>query len=385
MSDELKTAVEDLASAWEGELKPRIDQMEQESKTAGEASAETKAAVDRVQDRLDDLEVKLQKAATEPRYDDEMSQGRKDFVQFTRTGSVPAESKVMTLADESLGGILAPPDFIAEVIKGIVQYSPVRQYVRVRRTSRQSIKIPKRTGLAAAAWTGETATRPETTNPTWGMEEIPNHEMYARIIISNWDLEDPEVNLEADARDQMAEQFGVTEGAAFVNGDGNAKPQGFLQTGGGIGLVNNGATSFTNGDGLIRVKFELKEQYWAAARWFLNRFSLRDVRLLKDTTNNYLWSPGLGPGGGLTDGLVPTIVDCPYTIVKDMPDVASASLSVAIGDWNRCYTAVDRVEIQYLRDPYTQASTGAVVFHARKRVGGQVVLPEAAKILRMSA
>jgi HK97 family phage major capsid protein len=37
-----------------------------------------------------------------------------------------------------------------------------------------------------------------------------------------------------------------------------------------------------------------------------------------------------------------------------------------------------------LRDPYTQANVGAVRFYARKRVGGQVVLPEAIKKIYIS-
>ncbi len=37
-----------------------------------------------------------------------------------------------------------------------------------------------------------------------------------------------------------------------------------------------------------------------------------------------------------------------------------------------------------LRDPFTQANAGAVVLHARKRVGGAVVLPEAINVLQMA-
>jgi HK97 family phage major capsid protein len=37
----------------------------------------------------------------------------------------------------------------------------------------------------------------------------------------------------------------------------------------------------------------------------------------------------------------------------------------------------DRVQIALMRDPYTQAASGATRFIARKRVGGQVVLGEA--------
>jgi HK97 family phage major capsid protein len=386
--DELKKLADDLKSTFESELKPRIEQISEESKTAGTAAAETKQAVDRVQDRLDDLEAKLQKASYAPQLrDGEQPEAVKHYLDFLRKGSyaddAPDEVKALAIRDGSLGGVLAPAEFINEVIKGIVQFSPIRQVVSVRKTSRTSVQQPKRTGNFAAQWTGEVGTRSETTGLTYGLEEIPTHELYARVIVSNWDLEDPEVDLESEIRDSMAEQFGVSEGAAGIAGDSNGKPEGIIANT-DVEQVNNGATSFTNADGLIKVLFQLKEQYWMNASWLLNRFSLRDIRLMKDSANNYVWQPGVAGGAGTVQGIPATILDKPYTICPDMPTVASAALTAAVGDFKRAYKLVDKIEIQTLRDPFTAAGTGQVVLHARKRVGGQVVLPEAAKILKMS-
>jgi len=47
------------------------------------------------------------------------------------------------------------------------------------------------------------------------------------------------------------------------------------------------------------------------------------------------------------------------------------------GDFRSAYTIVDRIQLSILRDPFTQATSGNVRYVARKRVGGQVVLPEA--------
>jgi HK97 family phage major capsid protein len=67
-----------------------------------------------------------------------------------------------------------------------------------------------------------------------------------------------------------------------------------------------------------------------------------------------------------------------------MPTVASNALTVACGDFQRAYWIVDRIEIQTLRDPFSAATNGQVILHARKRVGGQVVVPEAIKLLKMA-
>lgn len=389
MSDELKTAVQELTKAWESELKPRIDQMQAEVKSGGVVTGETKASLDLVQDRMDALEAKAEKAilfANTRTAAGEMSDERKEFMEFARKGVLPAESKIMTATDESTGGVLAPADFIAEVIKGIIEYSPIRNIARVRPTSRRSSQQPKRTGRAAATWTGETGTRTATANPTYGLTEIPNHELYARVLISNQDLEDSVVDLESDVTSQMAEQFGVSEGLGFVSGDANGKPEGFLSNAVvAAAYVANGATTFTNGDGLLKLRFELKEAYWTSARMVLNRLTLRDIRLLKDDNHNYIWTPGVGQGAGLAQGVPATIVDTPYVLATDMPTVASDALTVACGDFGKGYTISDRIQVSFLRDPYSAAADGAVVFHARKRVGGQVVLPEAIKVLKMAA
>jgi HK97 family phage major capsid protein len=60
-----------------------------------------------------------------------------------------------------------------------------------------------------------------------------------------------------------------------------------------------------------------------------------------------------------------------------MPDVGAGSFSVAFGDFRRGYMIVDRVAMSVLRDPFTQANTGNIRYIARRRVGGQVILPEA--------
>lgn len=398
MDEEFKKAADDLRATWETDLKPRIEQMESEAKTSGEAHTETKQAVDAVQDRLDALEAQLQKAALAPeKKAGEPSQEIKDMMEFVRRSHISneeskilsakstGEEKVLAIRDETLGGVLAPSDFIAEVVAGIIQFSPMRDIVTVRPTSRTSIQFPKRTGNFAAAWTAETATRTETTGRTYGLDEIPTHELYARVLISNWDLEDPVVDLESIITEDMAMQFAVSEGAAFVNGNGVGKPAGILtSTDIQANSIGQGASTFTNADGIIKLAFSVKEQYWPNARFVMNRFSLRDIRLLKDTAGNYLWQPAADGVHGLSTGLPATLYGYPYTIAVDYPSATSNVYTVSFGDHKRAYWIADRIEIQMLRDPFTQASAGAVVLHARKRVGGQVVLPEAVNVLQMA-
>ena len=77
-----------------------------------------------------------------------------------------------------------------DVLKGITLISPARSVARVTNISRESLKIPKRTGTFSAARTAELATRSETTGYATGMLEIPAPEMYALTYVSQQFLED---------------------------------------------------------------------------------------------------------------------------------------------------------------------------------------------------
>ena len=74
-----------------------------------------------------------------------------------------------------------------------------------------------------------------------------------------------------------------------------------------------------------------------------------------------------------------------YVEAVDMADIAAAAKPVVFGDYRRGYMIVDRVALSVLRDPYSQASTGNVRYIARRRVGGEVVLAEAMRALKMAA
>lgn len=67
-----------------------------------------------------------------------------------------------------------------------------------------------------------------------------------------------------------------------------------------------------------------------------------------------------------------------------MPDVASGTFPIAFGDFATAYRIYDRVSLSVMRAPYSVATKGLVRFHARRRVGGGIVLGEAIKKLKMA-
>lgn len=308
---------------------------------------------------------------------------RKAFETYIRKGEVgPEERKVLTVSGDTGGGYLAPEEYVAEIIKGIVLYSPIRTVARIRTTSQRSVRVPKRTGTFAAAWVSEIGTRSESTGLTYGLEEIPNHELYALVKISLQELEDSAFNMESEIAAECSEQFGVAEGTAFITGNKVGKPEGILSNASVLGnFIETAGSNVIAGDDLIGVQQALPSTYTPGAAWLMKRATVGVIRKIKEsTTNAYMWQPGL------QSAQPPMLLGSPVIECVDMPSgLVDNQYEVVYGNFAKGYLIVDRIDIAMLRDPYSGKTSGTLEISARKRVGGQVVLAEAIIPLKIKA
>jgi len=403
MSEDIKNAIQDLGQTFNEFKKVNDERLEQIEK--GESSAYNEEKLSKIEAKLDSYEEmnqkltiaeqnaeqikeqvsKIETMVTRPDSGFESKQVDEYLNAFDRycrkglDGLQPDEKKALTVSNDSTGGYLAPPEYVRELLKTITEISPIRSIARVRSTGARSIQIPKRDGQFAAQWVSESGTRSETTGYTVGLEELPAHEMYALVDISEQDLEDTVFDLEAEMQSEFAEQFAKAEGTAFVSGNAVGKPQGFMDA--TITEVNSGSAAAVTGDGLISLVHNIKSDYTRNGTFVFNRATLASVRKLKDTAGQYVFQTGMMLGGNMVN----TILGHPYVEATDMPSEGSNTYPVAFGDFRRAYMIVDRVNLAVLRDPFTQATTGNVRYIARKRVGGQVIQSEAINKLKCSA
>jgi HK97 family phage major capsid protein len=183
--------------------------------------------------------------------------------------------------------------------------------------------------------------------------------------------------------------FAVQEGAAFVLGDGNNKPKGFLSynvvtngswSWGNIGYVATGASgafpASNPTDVLVDLIYSTKAGYRQNSVFVLNRKTQSAIRKFKDTTGNYLWQPPTAVGARAT------LMTFPVIEAEDMPDITSGSFAIAFGDFYRGYLVVDRAGVTVLRDPYS--AKPYVLFYTTKRVGGGVQDFDAIKLLKFA-
>jgi len=281
--------------------------------------------------------------------------------------------------DAGAGYLMAPPDVLKEIIKDIIEMSPLRSLASVRTIGGPSLKQAKRTGTAAATRVGEAQTRSDTGDPSYGMTEIQAPELFARARISQQMLEDSDYDLEAELREEFSEQFAYKEGVEFINGVASAnQAEGLLQNA-SIGEVVSGHASLLTGDGMISLIYGLKTGYAARATIILARSTIAAIRKLKDGSGGYLWTPGVA-------GVAPnTILGAPYVEMPDMPVVGAGNYPIMYGDFKRAYSIADRIAMSFQADFTTGADNGLVVYRARKRVGGGVRQPDAVKKIKVAA
>ena len=179
-AQDTKKALDDLAGQFKG-LETAIARM---SDTSGKSAEEQK------QDKIDTW---IRCAAKSIRNQNNEAVFTEDERKFMT--DLATEHKNLNMGSSDHGGYLAPVELVRDIIKNIIEISPVRSIAKVRQTSMRAVEIPRRVGTFEAQWVAEEGTKTETDGLRYGMHEITAHEFYALIDITNQLLEDNMFNL----------------------------------------------------------------------------------------------------------------------------------------------------------------------------------------------
>ena len=300
------------------------------------------------------------------------------------------EEKGLSEGTPSAGGYIVPLETERVVEQRLMQASPMREISSIVTISSGTYNKPVSISGVTAGWATEMASRPETTEPVLSLLAFPAADLYASPAATQALLDDAFVNLDDWLATECEDAFAAQETAAFVSGDGNSKPMGFLsytnvadasQAWGQIGYVATGAAgAFADdapADTLLQLIYTPRTQFRTGGRFVMNRRTVSTVRKFKDGEGNYIWSPAGAPGQ------TSSLLGYPVTEIETMPDVAANSFSVAFGDFAKGYLIVDRAGLRVLRDPYS--AKPYVLFYTTKRVGGGVQNFDAIKLLKFAA
>lgn len=313
----------------------------------------------------------------------EHSKAFRNYLRKGMDGGLEAlQTKALSVGSDPDGGYLVTPSMSATIVQAIFETSPMRQLASVETISTDSLDMIDDHTALAAGWTSETSViSADTATPMIAKRNIPTHELYAQPKATQKLVDDAAIDVEAWLSGKIADIFSRTQNTAFVSGNGVGQPRGILTYAAGtswgqVQQVGSGSSGVVTADSLISLFYSLKDAYARRASFLMNRSVVQAIRLLKETTGQYIWQPGLSAGAP------DTLMGVPVYLAADMPVAASGSLSVAVGDFAAAYQIVDRQGIRILRDPFTEKPF--VKFYATTRVGGDVTNFEAIKLLKLS-
>jgi HK97 family phage major capsid protein len=298
--------------------------------------------------------------------------------------------KAMMVQDNPNGGYLVRPQISDIIIDRIFETSQIRQYANIITTFSDSVQFLIDDNEAECLWVGEDEARNDTNTPAIGEETIHIHEMMAQPKITQKMIDDATIDVESWLAKKVSRSFSRKENRAFVVGNGNKKPRGFLDYDAWTtpGTYERGklehitatgtAGSLDNGDDVKKLQNALLEDYQPNAIWAMQRKTFGDVVLLKDGNERYLLDPN-----SFKVGDTKILLGSPVAFFADMPSVANNALAVAYGDFSVGYTIIDRIGIRVLPDPYTK--TPYTVYKTTKRVGGGVTNFQSIKVLKINA
>ncbi|UNM05752.1 MAG: phage major capsid protein [Holosporaceae bacterium] len=149
---------------------------------------------------------------------------RKAFANFLRgAGAV----KSLTAGDAP-GSYLLPSVVQERIERALDASETFRQIARHMTISSGSVEVIIDRDLPSVGWTSEVVERTETDPGQLARIKIDLHELYAKPKITQKILDDAAINVEDWIVDKVSQKMKQIEEQAFIVGDGDGKPRGFL-------------------------------------------------------------------------------------------------------------------------------------------------------------
>jgi HK97 family phage major capsid protein len=282
------------------------------------------------------------------------------------------------------GALLMPAQVSEEIIKNVVEATPILQLARVTPTDRSDYKRRARTSTPGVTWLAEASTN-SIVAPQYAEISIPPQKAASRFAMSQEQIDDTGYDLVSEMTECFREDFAAGFGTATLSGNGVGKPYGM------IGRVSNydSASVALSTDMLIRMQEQLKENYQASSSWLMTRLTRAYIRsLVLSSTNGlqYTWEPDFKRQS-------PTLLlGAPVYIAKEgdlagrvSGNFTAGQVPLIYGDFSQGYEVTRHTEMYLIDDIYTGAAEFVRNLHIMARFGGNVIKSEALVQLSITA
>jgi HK97 family phage major capsid protein len=201
----------------------------------------------------------------------------------------------LTAGTASAGGNLVPTTLFGELYSSLREnadsmFSLARDVVT---TGGEQMGFPTVTTFSAAALIAEAGAVGES-DPAFGLVNLDAYKYGMSIQISTELEEDNAVpGMLPWILEQAVSGIRRGVGAHLVTGTGSGQPNGIDN---GTTISSIAVSTTPTADQLVAIQHDIASPYRQNASWLFNDATVSAIRLLKDTTNQYIWAPGLGAG-----------------------------------------------------------------------------------------
>ena len=358
--------------------------------------------------------------------DSKVQKELKVFADESQYEAYMKEASALTGGGAGIGGRTA----YDPVFHALRLANPMRGMSRTVATDGATYQFRAKVGNAGASWGYAIQNNGSATTENMNIWQLTLQDLNCAFPIRTASLDDID-GLEANVVDDMMVEFSQAEALSMIqNNDQTDSPNTYGGTNGLRGLNQYGganstytggtvsASAFgssgtgsssglhsiatydqitTNGFGtannvqyadVINFIYSLPQQYWTpTAKFMVSPLMLQAIRGLTDDEGRPIYVDGLSR----TDGIVGTLLGFEVVVNKYLENPTSAGSEAGtnsqypmyFGDWNRCHTIVDRLNMVLRR--YDQTQVGFITFFGEKRLCSSVLDPFALVRYRSTA
>jgi HK97 family phage major capsid protein len=277
-------------------------------------------------------------------------------------GEEKALGHTLTIGSDPRGGYLAPTQMSQDLIILLRNMTYIRTWARNYPISgAASIEVPVLSAdVLDLVETSEAATTgTDDTQLAFGMRALTPRLReitvpVGRLMEKSAALDIYQIIMESAAYAKMTK-----EEKEFLLGNGANQAMGVLvESVNGFSTARTTTTATANVigfDDFVNCLSGLRSQFRANAKWLIHRNLEGRVRKLKDSANNYIWSPvgqGVYNSQNLTVGLPATILGFPYYTSENMTDpgitgnITTGTMVAILSDFNQSYAIADSIDME---------------------------------------
>lgn len=398
-------------------LNERQAQVAAEVKKYGEASAEFKASLEEVNERISQVEASIQEKAASLRAEKDATDGldlKADAHRASRIAGRPVSvdeykahreavmeyvgkagrfermnpDHVKNLVEDATGEIIVPFDLVAGVYRQLPQYNVMYDLCSVRQTTRDRLSLRGLTELTVGWGKLETGTSLVPSSFTPSQQYLYVEDLYGITKIGEDELMDTDIALDSIVGNSfgIAIANAIEAGVLVGTGHGSSQPEGIITNGttatiDGSQMVNQAAADVTTGtivwQDLVKLEFSVvKPQYAMNGSYVVNRSTAKAMRLFTPATGTAfpLWQPSLERGTPPTYNGYPVYQS---VSMPSLPTTAGTKTVALFGDFRSAYQIVERLGVTLMRLNELYAESGLVGFRVHRRIGGAPIRGEA--------